>query len=545
MIRVSSAVQRHAQKLIVLFSLLFGASLLMSDDGFATDIKNTSASSAVNSESTKPTKAGEVKNVVRFAKTGSFENDTVVRQARQLSKKPYVALKDPLPESLAKISYDEYRDIRFKPDSAVWKSDGLPYQMQLFHRGFFFQDLIEIALVEGNKATHLSYDPNMFTAGEVLQQNLPTEDIGYSGLRVHYPLNSPSYFDELFVFQGASYFRALGKGNAYGLSARGLAIKTADPTGEEFPIFRAFWVEKPNYDTNLIVVHALLDSPSVSGAYRFSIRPGENTRMDVEAVLFPRVELSKVGLAPATSMFMHSPNGREKTDDFRPSVHDSDGLLMINGRGERLWRPLANPSTLQVSAFMDNSPQGFGLMQRERDYANYQDLEAHYEKRPSLWVEPVGNWGPGAVVLTEIPTQSEIHDNIVAFWKPAQPLAAGSEYRFSYHLNWGAQPEKNPQAITVSRTASGRADIAKPTPKRLFVIDYQVQGVKPAQMPEPKVRSNAGVISNVVLRDNPANNGYRLSFEFDPTEVTLAELRAELILKEARPVETWLYRWTL
>ncbi|ENM5739065.1 glucan biosynthesis protein G [Vibrio mimicus] len=545
MIRVSNAVQRHAQKLIVLFSLLFGASLLMSDNGFATGIKNTETSPSVNSEPVKPAKTGDANNVVRFAKTGAFDNDTVVRLARQLAKKPYVALKDPLPESLANISYDEYRDIRFKPDSAVWKADGLPYQMQLFHRGFFFQDLIEIALVEGNKSTHLSYDPSMFSAGEVLQQKLPTEDIGYSGLRVHYPLNNASYFDELFVFQGASYFRALGKGNAYGLSARGLAIKTADPTGEEFPIFRAFWVEKPNYDTNLIVVHALLDSPSVSGAYRFSIRPGQNTRMDVEAVLFPRVEISKVGLAPATSMYMHSPNGRQQTDDFRPSVHDSDGLLMINGRGERLWRPLANPRTLQVSAFMDNSPQGFGLMQRERDYANYQDLEAHYEKRPSLWVEPVGNWGAGAVVLTEIPTQSEIHDNIVAFWKPAQPLAAGSEYRFSYHLSWGAQPEENTEAIVVSRTASGRADIAKPTPKRLFVIDYQVQGDKPAQMPEPKVRTNAGVISNVVLRDNPATNGYRLSFEFDPGEVELAELRAELTLQEARPVETWLYRWTL
>ncbi|MGL4379549.1 MAG: glucan biosynthesis protein G [Vibrio sp.] len=544
MIRVSDAVQRHGPKMVVLISLLFGVSVLMSDNSFAADIKNTPTTSAVNSEPVKPIKTGDIKAVARFAKTGAFDNDTVVRIARQLAKKPYIALKDPLPEGLANINYDQYRDIRFKPDSAVWKADGLPYQMQLFHRGFFFQDLIEIALIENSQATHLSYDPNMFSAGEILQQKLPSEDIGYSGLRVHYPLNS-AYLDELFVFQGASYFRALGKGNAYGLSARGLAIKTADPTGEEFPIFRAFWVEKPNSNTNLMVVHALLDSPSVAGAYRFSIRPGQNTRMDVEAVLFPRVEMSKVGLAPATSMYMHSPNGRQQTDDFRPAVHDSDGLLMINGRGERLWRPLANPNTLQISAFMDNSPQGFGLMQRERDYANYQDLEAHYEKRPSLWVEPVGNWGPGAVVLTEIPTQSEIHDNIVAFWKPAQPLVAGSEYRFSYHLNWGEQAEEDAQAIIVSRTASGRADIAKPTPRRLFVIDYQVQGAKPAQMPEPKVRSNAGVISNVVLRDNPANNGYRLSFEFDPGEVVLAELRAELTVPEARPVETWLYRWTL
>ncbi|MGI2259939.1 glucan biosynthesis protein G [Shewanella sp. GXUN23E] len=491
-----------------------------------------------------PPKAVTASPPVRFAKTGNFDADTVVRLARQLAAKPYAPRKDPLPASLANINYDEYRDIRFKADAAIWKPESLPYQMQLFHRGFYFQDLIEIAIVEGNKAQHLSYNPELFSAGEVLQQKLPTEDIGYSGLRLHYPLNTDKYFDELLVFQGASYFRGLGKGNAYGLSARGLAINTAEQVGEEFPIFRAFWVEKPSPDTKLLVVHALLDSPSVAGAYRFSVRPGDNTRMDVEAVLFPRVELAKVGLAPSTSMYMHSPNGRHLTDDFRPSVHDSDGLLIINGQGERLWRPLANPGELQISAFMDNSPQGFGLMQRERDFASYQDLEAHYERRPSLWVEPVGHWGPGAVVLTEIPTQSEIHDNIVAFWKPRQPLAAGSEFRFAYHLAWGANPAPSDNVITIARTSSGRADIAKPTAKRLFVLDYKVAGERPAAMPKAKVETSAGEVLNVVIRDNPLSNGYRLSFEFDPGEFRMAELRAELKFEQPQNAEVWLYRWT-
>lgn len=521
--------------------VLLGASMLSSFTLSANEPQQVVPARPKAEMPPKPVKPGQV----RFAKTGSFDADTVVRLARQLAAKPYSALSDPLPASLANINYDEYRDIRFKGDAAIWKQESLPYQMQLFHRGFYFQDLIEIAVVEDKKATHLSYDANLFSAGEVLQQKLPTEDIGYSGLRVHYPLNNPEYFDELFVFQGASYFRALGKGNAYGLSARGLAIKTADTAGEEFPVFRAFWIEKPNSETNLIVVHALLDSPSVSGAYRFSVRPGENTRMDVEAVLFPRVELSKVGLAPSTSMYMHSPNGRHLTDDFRPAVHDSDGLLMINGRGERLWRPLANPKDLQISAFMDNSPQGFGLMQRERDYQNYQDLEANYERRPSLWVEPVGNWGAGAVVLTEIPTQSEIHDNIVAFWKPRQPLAAGGEFRFAYHLSWGAEPAPVDNSVIVSRTASGRADIAKPTANRLFVVDYEVKGQKPSVLPKVKVDTNAGEIRNIVIRDNPNSNGYRLSFEFVPGEARMAEFRAELKFDEPKDVETWLYRWTL
>ncbi|MCT8868885.1 glucan biosynthesis protein G [Shewanella xiamenensis] len=485
------------------------------------------------------------KTQVRFTKTGTFDGETVVKLARKLASKPYVVLKDPLPAGLAKLTYDEYRDIRFNPVSSIWRDQGLPFQMQMFHRGFYFQDLIEIAIVEANQATHLAYEPKYFTAGEVISQALPNDDIGYSGFRIHNQLNTNGIFDELMVFQGASYFRALGKGNSYGLSARGLALKTADPEGEEFPIFRAFWVERPSYDSNLIVVHALLDSPSVAGAYRFSVRPGDNTQIDVEATLFPRVELNKVGLAPSTSMFLHSLNGRHDTDDFRPEVHDSDGLLMFNGRGEHLWRPLANPRQLQVSAFSDNSPQGFGLIQRERNYASYQDLEAQYERRPSLWIEPVGNWGQGAVVLTEIPTESEIHDNIVSFWKPRQPIPAGSEYHFAYRMSWGDEPVAKTNSVVVSRTASGRADIAKATPRRLFVVDYHLNGAMPDELPLAKVESSGGVISNVVIARNTANNGYRLAFELEPEDKDLIELRAELKFSTPRQVETWLYRWTL
>ncbi|MCD8549018.1 MAG: glucan biosynthesis protein G [Shewanella xiamenensis] len=485
------------------------------------------------------------KTQVRFTKTGTFDGETVVKLARKLASKPYVVLKDPLPAGLAKLTYDEYRDIRFNPVSSIWRDQGLPFQMQMFHRGFYFQDLIEIAIVEANQATHLAYEPKYFTAGEVISQALPNDDIGYSGFRIHNQLNTNGIFDELMVFQGASYFRALGKGNSYGLSARGLALKTADPEGEEFQIFRAFWVERPSYDSNLIVVHALLDSPSVAGAYRFSVRPGDNTQIDVEATLFPRVELNKVGLAPSTSMFLHSLNGRHDTDDFRPEVHDSDGLLMFNGRGEHLWRPLANPRQLQVSAFSDNSPQGFGLIQRERHYASYQDLEAQYERRPSLWIEPVGNWGQGAVVLTEIPTESEIHDNIVSFWKPRQPIPAGSEYHFAYRMSWGDEPVAKTNSVVVSRTASGRADIAKATPRRLFVVDYHLNGAMPDELPLAKVESSGGVISNVVIARNAANNGYRLAFELEPEDKELIELRAELKFSTPRQVETWLYRWTL
>lgn len=484
---------------------------------------------------------------VQFAKTGAFTRDTVQEIARELARRPFKTAPTQVPESIKSLSYDQYRAIRYRPEKAIWAEDSVPYRMQLFHRGFYYSEPVEIALVEGDQAIHLAYDPEQFTLDDRFDFSLPLEDIGYAGLRLHTPLNKSDVWDELVVFQGASYFRSLGRDQVYGLSARGLALKTGSAEGEEFPVFKAFWVEKPSNLANSIVVHALLDSKSATGAYRFTIRPGVNTVMDVQATLFPRVNLTKVGLAPGTSMYYFSLNGRDQIDDFRPEVHDSDGLLMINGRGERLWRPLANPASLQISAFLDTSPIGFGLVQRNRNYVQYQDLEGHYEKRPSLWVEPMGDWGRGAVVLTEIPTNAEIHDNIVAFWQPAEAIAAGSEYSYSYRLTWGNEPRLQPGEVRVQATRSGRADVANPTPRRLFVIDYQIPvpaETKPEGLPTVRLFSSSGSTRNLVIRENPINGGYRASFEFDPQDAKLSELRLELHFDDQRPAETWLYRWT-
>ncbi|ADI37393.1 glucans biosynthesis protein G [Waddlia chondrophila 2032/99] len=476
----------------------------------------------------------------------TFGRSYVIQIARELSRKPYAASENTLPSCLNDLSYDEFRKIRYKPDSAIWKGEDLPFQLQLLHRSSYFKDKVDIAIIEGNQIVPIPYNKNLFTFEDEVKCELTPEEkeIGYSGFRIHFPLNTPDYFDELIVFQGATYFRALGRGNSYGISARGLALKTAEPTGEEFPLFKAFWIEKPAKEADRIIVHALLDSPSVTGAYRFTIIPGENTIVEVETTLFPRVELTKTGFAPLTSMFFHSMNGRGQVDDFRPEVHDSDGLLIINGKGEHLWRPLSNPKQLQVSAFLDKSVQGYGLMQRERSFRSYEDLESHYEKRPSLWILPEGNWGDGSVVLVEIPTDSEVHDNIVAFWQSKDPLKAESEFHYSYRMIWGFHPvEKNSQ-IFVSRTARGRADIFKPSKSRLFIIDYEVPREKPEKMPEPIVSASSGKISNVVLRNNPITHGYRLSFEFDEWGNKPAELRAELKAEGAGSIETWLYRLT-
>jgi glucans biosynthesis protein len=296
-----------------------------------------------------------------------------------------------------------------------------------------------------------------------------------------------------------------------------------------------------------VTVHALLDSPSVAGAYRFVVDPGQETVMKVEAVLFPRVELAAVGLAPATSMYMFSASERGWVDDFRPQVHDSDGLLVLNGRGEQLWRPLANPTRLQVSSFADRNPRGFGLMQRDRDPAHYQDFESRFERRPSLWVEPTGDWGEGAVVLTEIPTEAEIHDNVVAFWRPQKPIAARSEFHFAYKLSWGDEPAATSERLRVVSTALGRAEVQGPTPLRRVVIDYAAPPKSCGErcaVPAAAVTASAGKIRDVVVTENPLTRGYRVAFILDPAKAEASELRLELKFPDSRQAEVWLYRWT-
>jgi glucans biosynthesis protein len=482
-----------------------------------------------------------------MARDGPFDSTTVVELARSLAKAPFVAPAASLHDGLANLQYDQYRDIRFKASATIWAHPSHTFRLQLLPPGYLFTTPVEIAIVKDGTARHVAFRADMFTVGKLVPAPLPTEDVGFSGFRLLYPINDRRRFDEVAVFQGASYFRSLGSGQLYGLSARGLALKVGHPAGEEFPVFRAFWIEEPPPRSSTVTVHALLDSPSVTGAYRFEIRPDLSTVMLVDVVLFPRVELTDVGLAPGTSMFMFSTNDRSAADDFRPQVHDSDGLLVINGRGEHLWRPLANPGKLQISSFADRTPRGFGLMQRDRSLADYQDFESHFERRPSLWVTPRGDWGEGDVILTEIPSDAEIHDNIVAFWRPRKPIAAGSEFHASYSLSWGDEPGVARDRMRVVSTAHGRADVKAPTPVRRFVVDYS-----PAPRPcrgrcapaRAAVTTSAGKAQDVVVSENPLTRGHRVSFTLDPEKSALCELRLELECDDQPCAEVWLYRWT-
>jgi glucans biosynthesis protein len=474
------------------------------------------------------------------AAAAAFNDETVKGLARDLARRPYQAPDTALPRAFSDLDYDAYRTLRFDPQRALWRDGRLRFQLQLFHRGFLYAQRVALHEVADGQARPIPYDPTAFTLGG---REPPGPDFGHAGFRIHFPLNRPEVFDEVCAFLGASYFRAVGKGMGYGLSARGLAIKTADPGGEEFPFFRAFWLERPRAGADSVVVHALLDSPSATASFRFSIRPGERTIFDVQATIFPRAELAAGGIAPLTSMYFFAPNDRAGVDDYRTAVHDSDGLMIASARGEQLWRPLHNPRDLQASIFGEANPRGFGLMQRRRGFADYDDLEAGYERRPSLWVEPIGDWGEGAIQLVEIPTNGEIHDNIVAFWRPAQPMRAGEEYNFVYRLHWLTTAPGNPDLAQFTATRVGAAGRSG----RLFVLD--TQGGKPPQLaadalPTLDLSTGTGEIRNPVVLRNPETNGWRVHFELAPGNAPLAELRAVLKVGDQPITETWLYRWT-
>ena len=469
-----------------------------------------------------------------------FDGDTVAKLAKALAARPYRQTDNILPAALAKVGYDQYRDFRYRADRALWRDLGLPFQAQFFHRGFLFKDRVDINTVHDGQATPFAFSTDLFNYSP---QPVPrVGDVGFAGFRLHAPINRADHFDEVCTFLGASYFRAVAKGLNYGLSARGLALGTGEPAAEEFPVFTTFWLEQPARDAQAVVVHALLDSPSAAGAFRFSIDPGDETVFDVDMRLYPRVDLTHAGIAPLTSMFEFDPSDRVGIDDYRQAVHDSDGLAMLNGHNEQTWRQLQNPRSLQHSGFQDRDPRGFGLMQRKREYSDYLDTEADYQKRPSLWVEPVGGWGEGEVHLVEIPTGDEYHDNIVAFWRPKQAIAAGREHRWRYRLHWCRDHAWRPELAVVAGTRIGKA--AKGA--RLVVIDLAGGHLsRLAEDAKPRVDAAAshGVLRNPVAYRNEDTGGWRMSFELEPGDARVSELRARLVDARGPLSETWLYRW--
>lgn len=483
-----------------------------------------------------------------------FQGFEFVRsKAAELAREPYKEWARDLSGAMPKLSYDQYRDIRFNPRKAVWRYDHIPFQMHLFHPGWIQNDQVDIHVVNGGRVSAVRYDKDFFDFGTNAVGKVDEEQMRFSGFRLHYPLNRMEYLDELVVFQGATYFRALAKDLVYGLSARAVAVNCGGPGPEEFPRFRAFWVCRPEPGEVFVRVYGLFDSPSLAGAGEFVIRPGAVTVMENRVAVYARTNIAHLGIAPLTSMYWYGKNSARRFADFRPEVHDSDGLLMLNGAGEWLWRPLANEGTFRLCSFGDRDPKGFGLLQRDRAFGTYEDLEAHYQDRPSAWVTPKGGWGAGAVRLLELPAEDEFGDNIVAFWESAKPLAAGQSVEYAYDLRWFRD---DPALPPLGRTLTTRvADLPEYGRKaeddkrvtRKFVLDFSwptVAADAEAGKLEAVVSAEGATLTAPVGQHNPYGKTWRVFFRATAAaQGHPVELRA-FVRRDNQPVtETWIYLW--
>ena len=478
----------------------------------------------------------------------------VVEKAQKLASAAYEDPRGKMPQWLLDITYDQLRDIRFIPAKSHWRKENLPFELQFFHAGLYFDRTVKINEILPAGPVPIRFSTDLFVyekSAQELKAKIP-QDLGFAGFRIHYNLNNETYKDEAAVFLGASYFRAVAKSMHYGLSARGLAVDTAQPTGEEFPWFREFWVKRPEPGDTQITVYALLDSPRVAGAYSFVITPGRKTLMDTQCTIFLRKGVDKIGIAPMTSMFFYGENINIRPKDwFRPEIHDSDGLMIHMENGEWLWRPLFNPKGLWVNAFQADSPAGFGLVQRDLNFDHYQDLEARYDYRPSLWCTPKGKWGNGWVELVQIPTDDEIHDNIVAFWRPAA-APVGQPLSFAYTLSWHYPDQTRPPA---GRVVATRTETPKQPGIKKFIVDFEGSELEKLKAGDPvegivNVGSGGRLLEQQVYK-NTVTGGWRLVFtvkpENDPTLVDkivadrrpLVEMRAFLRHKDSVLTETW------
>ncbi|KAA5844949.1 glucan biosynthesis protein G [Pseudomonas chlororaphis] len=479
----------------------------------------------------------------------AFNLDDVSAKAKDLAGQKYEAPRSNLPNEFREMKFADYQKIRFLPEKAEWAKQKTPFKLSFYHQGMHFDTPVKINEITTNTVEEIKYDSTRFDFGDLKFDPKATEQLGYAGFRVLYPINKADKQDEIMTMLGASYFRVVGKGHVYGLSARGLAIDTALPSGEEFPRFTEFWIQQPKPTDKHLVIFALLDSPRATGAYRLTLRPGSDTIVDVKARMFLRDKVGKLGIAPLTSMFLFGANQPSKVLNYRRELHDSSGLSIHAGNGEWIWRPLNNPKHLAVSNFSVENPRGFGLLQRGRDFSHYEDLDDRYDKRPSAWIEPKGDWGKGTVDLVEIPTADETNDNIVAFWSPEKQPEPGQPFDFAYRLHWTMDEASlhSPDSSWVEQTLRSTGDvkqsnlIRQPDGSVAYLVDFE--GPSLAALPEDtEVRSQVSVGDNAELvensvRYNPETKGWRLTLRMkikDPSKST--EMRAALV-KNATPVE--------
>jgi len=475
-----------------------------------------------------------------------FSLDSVREIAHKLSQSPYQDADKPLPKEIDNLDYDAMRDIRWKDELTLWKDQNLPFQVKFSQRSGYLRSKITIFTIGPDGVKPFPYSSNDFDFGRTKLGSPLPPDTGFGAFRIHYAINTPKYLDEAIVFTGPSYFRSLAKGQVYGLSCRGLAINSGiSGLTEEFPLFTTFWLEQPSPHATELTFYALLDSPSVTGAYEFKLRPGIETQAEVTATLYFRKTIDHLGIAPLTSMFWFGENTSNHFGDFRPEVHDSDGALIANGKGEWLWRPLENYPDIHFNSFQDEHPKGFGLLQRDRNFDHYQDLEVNYQLRPSCWVEPTGDWGKGAVNLVQLPIADETTDNIGLYWQPEKAPVGGEKMDLSYRLHWFMDDPQLPPLARVSATRVNHPTRLFPDPR--IILDFigpGIDGLGDADLPHPEVSATSGVpITDVQLMRNPYDHSLRVSFVI-PDKDKATELRCQLRSKDGAPFsEVWTYTW--
>ncbi|MGI4776835.1 MAG: glucan biosynthesis protein [Janthinobacterium lividum] len=497
---------------------------------------------------------------LKLGQPGPFSFDRLAAEARSLAARPYVSGNILPAEVLEKIDYETHGKIRFDTDNALFKDGPGAFPVTFFHLGRYFQTPVHMHVLETASGDTFSreilYDPAYFDMPADSPARQLQQGAGFAGFRFQESrLDDQAKLDwrknDWVAFLGASYFRAIGELYQYGLSARGIALDVAMPDRpEEFPSFTRFYFEPPVDGSDKVTVYALLEGPSIAGAYRFVMRRGKSVLMDIDCQLFVRKDIARLGIAPLTSMYWYSETVKPTGVDWRPEVHDSDGLAMWNGAGERIWRPLNNPTQTRASAFTDGGPRGFGLLQRDRIFDHYQD-GVYYEKRPSLWVEPLGDWGEGSVQLVEIPTDDEIHDNTVAFWVPKAPAVAGSSYTLKYRLHWtDGEPYPSPLAHCIATRIGRGGQPGQPRPGgvRKFMVEFIGAplatlpfGVKP----ELVLTASRGTFSYVFAEAVPDGvaGHWRAQFDFSSPGSEPVDMRLFLKNGDRTLSETWLYQF--
>jgi periplasmic glucans biosynthesis protein len=468
-----------------------------------------------------------------------FVPSAIIDTARALSRLPYTPPDSSLPPRFQDLDYDRYIRIQSNPDAALFREGGAGFAVEPLHRGFVFSSAVALHVIEDGIIRRLAYDANFFRYNDIGRPD-DGADLGFSGFRIL--AGKGNDLVEQAIFQGSTYFRAIATGQSLGAMARGISVRTSEPGGEEFPAFRSFFIEQPIPGEPLII-HAIADSESLSAAFRFAFRPGNMAFIDTEMTVFARSEIANFGIGGLQSTYFFGPNDRQGIDDLRVAAYENDGIQMHRGNGEWLWRPVSNPADLQISAFVDEAPKGFGLLQRQRQLSSFEDDNQGFEKRPSVMIEPVGDWGKGAVELIEIPTQSDINDNIIVFWRPQGVLNAGDFRRFAYRQTWCWSPPLGPAGPIVLQSRSGLGN----TPgTRRFLVEFGGESLKIATTAQIGITLSAstGRIIAQRLRHNAQAGIARLVFEVENQGAPVVELRASLQPAGQKASETWLYRWT-